>query len=38
MLEKPREVPQLADTTYAHTLVIKSIHEYKVQGIHEYFW
>ena len=24
MSEKTREVPQLADTTYAHTLVIKS--------------
>ncbi len=32
MLEKTREVPQLADTTYAHTLVIKSTHEYKVHG------
>ncbi len=30
MSEKTREVPQLADTTYAHTLVIKSTHEYKV--------
>ncbi len=25
MSEKTKEVPQLADTTYAHTLVIKSI-------------
>ncbi len=32
MSEKTREVPQLADTTYAHTLVIKSTHEYKVHG------
>ena len=32
MSEKTREVPQLADTTYAHTLVIKSTHEYKVLG------
>ncbi len=30
MSEKTREVPQLANTTYAHTLVIKSTHEYKV--------
>ncbi len=29
MSEKTREVPQLADATYAHTLVIKSTHEYK---------
>ncbi len=28
MLEKTKEVPQLADTTYAHTLVIKSTHVY----------
>ncbi len=32
MSEKTKEVPQLADTTYAHTLVIKSTHEYKVYG------
>ncbi len=29
MSEKTREVPQLADATYAHTLVIESTHEYK---------
>ncbi len=28
MSEKTKEVPQLADATYAHTLVIKSTHEY----------
>ncbi len=28
MSEKTREVPQLADSTYAHTLVIESTHEY----------
>ena len=43
MSEKTKEVPQLGDTTYAHTLVIKSTHEYKVHGpcgsnFHEYFW
>ncbi len=27
MSEKSRELPQLADTTYAHTLVIESTHE-----------
>ncbi len=32
MLEKTKEVPQLADATYAHTLVIESAHEYKVHG------
>ncbi len=32
MSEKTREVPQLADTTYAHTLVIESTYEYKVHG------
>ncbi len=32
MSEKTKEVSQLADTTYAHTLVIKSTHEYKVHG------
>ncbi len=32
MSEKTKEVPQLADATYAHTLVIKSTHEYKVHG------
>ncbi len=32
MSEKTKEVPQLADATYAHTLVIKSTHEYKVYG------
>ncbi len=32
MSEKTREVPQLADTTYAHTLVYKGTHEYKVHG------
>ncbi len=30
MSEKTKEVPQLADATYAHTLVIKSTHEYKI--------
>ncbi len=30
MSEKTREVPQLADATYASTLVIKSTHEYKI--------
>ncbi len=30
MSEKTKEVPQLADATYAHTLVIKSTHE--IQG------
>ncbi len=30
MSEKTKEVPLLADTTYAHTLVIKSTNEYKV--------
>ncbi len=28
MSEKTKQVSQLADTTYAHTLVIKSTHEY----------
>ncbi len=28
MLEKTREGPKLDDATYAHTLVIKSTHEY----------
>ncbi len=32
MSEKTRQVAQLADTTCAHTLVIKSTHEYKVHG------
>ncbi len=32
MSEKTKEVPQLADATFAHTLVIKSTHEYKVHG------
>ena len=32
MSEKTRLAPQLADTTYAHTLVIKSTHEYNVHG------
>ncbi len=32
MSEKTREVPQLADATYANTLVIESTHEYKVHG------
>ncbi len=32
MSEKTRLTPQLADTTYAHTLVIKSTHEYKAHG------
>ncbi len=32
MSEKTREVPQLADATYAHTLVIQGTHEYKVHG------
>ncbi len=27
-----REVPQLTDAIYAHTLVIKSTHKYKVHG------
>ncbi len=27
-----KEVPQLANLTYAHTLVIESMHEYKVHG------
>ena len=30
MSEKTREVPKLDDATYAHTLVVKSAHEYKV--------
>ena len=40
MSEKTKEVPRLAYATYAHTLVIKSTHEYKVSpcklslGIH----
>ena len=32
MSEKTKEVPKLADTTYAHTLDIKITHEYKVHG------
>ena len=32
MLEKTRDVPQLADLTYAHNLVIEGTHEYKVHG------
>ncbi len=32
MSEKTKEVPRLADATYAHTLVIKSTHESKVHG------
>ncbi len=35
MSEKTREVPQLADTTYANTLVIESTHEYNVHGPYE---
>ncbi len=31
MSEKTKEVPQGADLIYAHTLVIKITHEYKVQ-------
>ncbi len=31
-LDRITEVPKLADLTYAHTLVIKSSHEYKVHG------
>ena len=34
MSEKTKEVPQHADATYAHTLVIKSTHEYKVHWPH----
>ncbi len=34
MSEKTKEVPQLADGTYAHILVIKSTHEYKVHGLY----
>ncbi len=34
MLEKTREVPQLPDATYAHTLVIESTHEYKVRHLY----
>ena len=30
MSEKSREVPQLDNATYAHTLVIGNIYEYKV--------
>ncbi len=30
--ERITKVPKLADLTYAHTLVIKSTHEYKVHG------
>ncbi len=29
MLEETKEVPKLADATYAHTLVIKSTHEHR---------
>ncbi len=32
MSEKTKEVPQLTDATYAHTLIIKSTHEYRVHG------
>ena len=32
MSNRTREVPQLADLTYTHNLVIKSTHEYKVHG------
>ena len=32
MSKKTREVSQLANATYAHTLVIKSTHEHKVHG------
>ncbi len=32
MSEKTKEVPKLANATYAYTLVIKSTHEYKVHG------
>ena len=32
MSEKIREVSQLSDATYAHTLVIESTYEYKVHG------
>ena len=32
MSEKTKEVPQLDDATYAHTLVIESTHEYKFHG------
>ncbi len=32
MSEKTREVPKLADITYAHALFIESTHEYKVDG------
>ncbi len=36
MSEKTKEVPQLADATYAHTLVIKSTHEYKFLSSGQY--
>ena len=32
MSEKTKEVPQPDDLTYAHNLVIKSTHEYKVHN------
>ncbi len=38
--DKIKEVPQLADLTYAHTLVIKSTHEYYIGHgpcIYEFF-
>ncbi len=34
MLEKSKEVPQLADATYVHTLVVESTHEYRLTYIH----
>ncbi len=42
MSKRTRLVPQLADLTYTHTLLIESTHEYKVHMahgpfIHEYF-
>ncbi len=36
MLEKTRQVPKLADATYAHTLVIESTQEYKVHGPYDH--
>ena len=38
MSEKTREVPQLANPTYANTLVIESTHEYKVHGPYGSKW
>ncbi len=32
MSEKTRQVPQLSDATYAHSLVIESTDKYKVNG------